>query len=461
MVKHRVFATIAGLVGAAVLVCGAVLVMGSPTGGPPAGAQRGPVSVSVSASSGAQARPRTDARIPLGTTDRATPASDDAWTGTWATAPAGAEPGVPHGYPGRTIRNVVHTSIGGSGARITLSNLFSPQALLVGRASIAVAADRDGGIAGKSGARAIPGTVRELTFAHRRSVYVPAGGHLVSDPVRLTVPAGSDLLVSLYTPRRGGPVTYHPYSLQTSYLALGDHTEDSGAAAYRRSATVWRYLTAVDVLNQRTRGAVVAFGDSITDGVGSSVDANRRWPDILAGRLGNARYGVLNEGIGGNRILQDAYDVGSGPSGLSRFDSDVLDRAGARVVIIDLGINDILRDDERDPGKITAGLKDLTRLAHAHGLRVVGSTLAPYGGFHDYTASGEAVREQVNAEIRAGGVFDQVVDFDRILRDPAAPNLLRPAYDSGDGLHPNDAGYRAMADALDLRALEGRAATRT
>ncbi|MEE1802390.1 GDSL-type esterase/lipase family protein [Streptomyces sp. JV176] len=445
MNRHRGFALLGGLIGVVALVCAAIfggfglLATGSDTG---AGADsaNGTAATSGTGTGGARGQ-----NPPPG---RAAPASADAWTGTWATAPAGVETGMPYGHPGRSIRNVVHTSIGGTSARVTLSNLYSPRPLVIGHASVAV---------GAGGPRAVDGTLRQLSFNGRAAVTVPAGGQIISDPVALRVPYDGDLLVTLFTPVAGGPVTYHPSALQTSYLADGDRTQDSSGAAYTEPSKVWRYLTAVDVQNRESRGAVVAFGDSITDGVGSRTDANSRWPDILADRLSGRHIGVLNEGIGGNTVLQDSVQDRKGASGISRFQRDVLDRAGVRTVVIDLGVNDILRGQERDPGRITAGLRELTRQAHARGLRVIGSTLTPFGGHRGYTAENESVRERVNAEIRAGGVFDDVVDFDRVVRDPYAPHRIRPLYDAGDGLHPSDAGYRAMGRALDLELLETKA----
>ncbi|GAA1177136.1 SGNH/GDSL hydrolase family protein [Streptomyces hebeiensis] len=408
-----------------------------PGGGGPAGAPTG---------TGDRDPARNPARNPVGAAE---PASADAWVGTWAAAPAGVEPRAPIGHPGSTIRNVVHTSIGGTSVRVTLSNLYSPRALLIGHASVAVGD-------GNGGAQAAPGTMRRLTFGRNQAVTIPAGGQIVSDPVRLRVPYDGDLLVTLHTPAAGGPVTYHPHAAQTSYMAVGDRTEDPAGASYAPSSRVWRYLTAVDVLNRDARGAVVTFGDSITDGVGSTPDTNRRWPDVLADRLRDQHIGVLNEGIGGNQVLGDGTRARAGSSGISRFQRDVLDRSGAKVVVIDLGINDILRGRETDPTRITNGLKNLTRQAHARGLRVVGSTLTPFGAHRGYNEVTESVRERVNEEIRSGRVFDAVVDFDRVIRDPYAPDRVRPLYDAGDGLHPSDAGYRAMGRHLSLQTLTGK-----
>lgn len=446
MTRQRGFALLAGLMAVVALVCVTIFAGVGALGGD-GDSDTGAGSSDQAAASGSGAGGGR-ARTPAGS---AAPASADAWVGTWSAAPAGIEPGVPHGHVGRSIRNVVHTSIGGTAARITLSNLFSREALLIGHASIAVAGSRKG-----EGADAVPGTMRGVTFGKRTSVVVPPGGHVVSDPVQLQVPYDTDLLVTVHTPAPGGPVTYHPRALRTSYTALGDRTRDLSGDAYIERAPVWRYLTAVDVLNRQARGSVVVIGDSITDGIGSSYDADRRWTDTLADRVRGSGLGVLNAGISGNRVLRQSLAVGKGPSGVSRFGRDVLGQSGAEAVFVELGVNDIIRHpQETDPDAIIAGLKDLTRQAHARGLRVVGSTLMPFGGNSRHTDRREAVRDRVNDAIRSGDVFDRTVDFDRLLRDPYAPDRLRPEYDSGDGLHPSDAGYAAMGRFVDLGDLVG------
>lgn len=251
-------------------------------------------------------------------------------------------------------------------------------------------------------------------------------------------------MVTLRTPTADGPVTVHPNSHQTSY------TEGEGGTW---STTQWRYLTAVDVRggDARATGTLVAFGDSLTAGSGSTTDANARWPDVLADRL-HGRYAVANEGIGGNRLLRD----GIGPRALDRFERDVLGVSGAKTVVIALGINDIQAlPRETDPARITGALRDLTARAHARGLKVIGATLMPYRGSAAWSAGGEQVRQRVNAEIRAGGIFDEVIDSDLALRDPAHLQQLRAPYDSGDHLHLNDAGYARLASLLDVDTLTG------
>lgn len=384
----------------------------------------------------------------------AAPASAGTWVGAWAAAPVRAEVGTEEtGMAGRSVRNIVHTSAGGAGARITLSNLYGQAPLSITHASIAVARD---------GSTAAAGTMRRLTFGGATSVTVPAGQQTLSDAVRLQVPAGADLLVTTYSPTASGPATYHPYARQISYLADGDHTEDATGTPYRERTAIWRYLTAVDVLSHQANGTVVAFGDSITDGSTSTESANRRWPDAFSQRLHAAvaagqdvpRYSVVNEGISGNQILTSlAGRPAENQSGLVRFGRDVLGRPNVKVVVIDLGVNDVLHGAGAD--RVLTGLRTLVRQAHARGIKVIGATLMPFGGHPRYSAGRNAVRRQVNAAIRSGTVYDAVVDFDKALRDPYDPRRFASEYDSGDHLHPSDRGYRKMAATIDLADLKG------
>ncbi|MFF1512851.1 SGNH/GDSL hydrolase family protein [Streptomyces sp. NPDC058305] len=418
----------------------------------------GAIYIGVAADDGSGTR--TDVASGRTSHNSAAPASTGTWVGAWSASPAGAEPGTEaDGMAGRSVRNVVHATVGGTGARITLSNLYGQQPLALAHATIAVAAtDND--------AAAAADTMRRLTFGGATAVVIPAGGQVMSDAVRVRIPRGADLLVTTYSPTPSGPVTYHPMARQLSYVAQGDRTEDLSGTSYTEQTPYWRYLTAVDVLSDEATGTVVVLGDSLTDGVTSTVGANRRWPDVLAERLRASagtgetpRYSVVNQGISGNQIL--AAGLGrpaDNPSGLSRFGRDVLDRTNVKAVVIDLGVNDILRNPRQvDPRTITAGLRTLVRQAHARGLRVVGATLMPFQGHRGYTPQRETVREAVNAEIRAGKVYDAVVDFDAALRDPYNPRRLRTDYDSGDHLHPSDRGFRRMAEVFDLQQLKGSA----
>lgn len=388
----------------------------------------------------------------------AAPASAGTWVGSWAASPAAAEPNTHrNGFAGHSIRNVVHTSVGGDSARITLSNLYGRQPLSITHASIAVAA-------GANNPSAAPGSLRRLSFNGNTSVVIPAGEQVMSDAARIRVPNDTDLLVTTFSPTPSGPVTFHPHARQVSYVADGDRTEDPKGMAFNQQSTSWRYLSAVDVLSNEADGTVVVFGDSLTDGISATIGANTRWTDTLADRLrtesGGPRYGVVNEGISGNRVLSDGNGVpADNPSGLSRFDRDVLNRTGVKVVVIALGVNDILRlPHQNDPDRIVEGLRELTRQAHTRGIRVVGATLMPFGGHRGYQPGLEDVREAVNQEIRKGQVFDDFVDFDKALRDAYDPRKLREQYDSGDHLHPSDEGYRKMAETFNLAHLRGSAA---
>ncbi|MFB8175176.1 SGNH/GDSL hydrolase family protein [Streptomyces sp. NPDC055966] len=389
----------------------------------------------------------------------AAPASTGTWVGSWATAPVGGEPGTEtEGLAGHSVRNVVHANTGGTSARITLSNLYGQSPLTLTHASVALSA-------GNGTAAADPASMRRLTFNGATGVVVPPGDQITSDAVRLAVPHDSDVLVTTYSPTPSGPVTYHPHARQISYVATGDHTEDATGTPYTAQTPYWRYVTALDVLSNEADGTVVAFGDSITDGITSTTDADHRWPDLLSDRLRTAlesggrlpRYSIVNEGISANQVL--ASGLGRPPenqSGLDRFARDALSRPNTKVVVIDLGVNDILRNPGlADPDRIVAGLRTLVAQAHAHGLKVVGATLMPFRGHRGCTGTREAVRQQINAQIRTGTVYDAVVDFDKALRDPYDPRRLRPDYDSGDHLHPSDRGFARMAEVFDLRSLEG------
>lgn len=383
----------------------------------------------------------------------AAPASSGSWVAAWSASPVGGEPGTElRGYAGQSIRNVVHTHTGGSSARVTLSNLYGQQPLNLTRASIALTA-------APNNPSAAPGTLRALTFDGRSDVVIPPGEQRVSDAVRIRVPDGSDLLITTFSPTPSGPVTYHPHARQISYVARGERTDDESGAAYTQQSPFWRYVTAVDVYSNESQGAVVVLGDSLTDGITSTMGANRRWTDVLAQRMrdepGNLDLSVVNQGISGNRLLSDGLGRPAGnPSGLNRFERDALSRSGVRGVVVALGINDILRNPhDNSAAEIADGLRDLTRQAHQRGLRVTGATLMPFGGHRGWTPEKEQMRQEVNTAIRAGKVFDHYVDFDKAVRDPYDAQKLRPAYDSGDHLHPSDAGFRKMGESFDLSLL--------
>ncbi|MFE2039476.1 SGNH/GDSL hydrolase family protein [Streptomyces sp. NPDC059477] len=422
----------------------------------------GGIYLGVAADEGHTERPHAGRSAPRS----AAPVSAGTWVSSWSASPAAAEPGTAPGtgrggLAGRSLRNVVHTSAGGTQARITLSNLYGQQPLTITHATIALAA-------GSGEAAAVPESMRRVTFGGAGRAVVPAGQQLISDPVELRVPHDSDVLVTTYSPTGAGPVTHHPRARQISYAAVGDHAAGTTGAAYTEQVEAWRYLTALDVLSDESDGTVVVFGDSLTDGAMSTVGANRRWPDVLSDRIREAvaagtadvpRHSVVNQGISGNRLLSDGLGrPADNPSGLGRFARDVLGRTDVEVVVIDLGVNDILRHPgTADPDRILTGLRTLVDQAHARGVRVIGATLMPFHGHGGYTDAREEVRRQINAEIRAGRVFDAVTDFDRAVRDPYDPRRFRPDYDSGDHLHPSDRGYARMADSFDLTSLSGSA----
>lgn len=368
--------------------------------------------------------------------------------GAWESAMSAGGPS----FRRQTIRMVVHTSVGGSGLRIRISDLRSEQGLAVGAADVAEQYD---------GGRAVAGTHHRVTFGGSRSTTVGAGTEEYSDVIPMRVAADQNLLVSLYLPGPTGAATFHREAYETTYVSTDgvDHAADDSAAGYARTRTSWYYLSGLDVVSPTAHATVVAFGDSITDGYHSTAGANRRWPDQLARRLASApggqRLGVVDAGIAGNRLLTQAPEIYRGPSGVHRFADDALSEPGVKDVILLEGVNDLSNDLNSAGGPLTAqnlidGYRALITRGHAAGVRMIGGTILPYSRL---SPAMNAIRVQVNQWIRTSGAFDAVVDFDRALRDPSHPDAMAPAYDSGDHLHPNDAGMLAMADAVDLNAL--------
>ncbi|AZS20874.1 SGNH/GDSL hydrolase family protein [Caulobacter sp. FWC26] len=377
------------------------------------------------------------------------------WVGAWSSAqlaPDAKNSLGPEDYPNATLRQIVRVSIGGDTLRVKLSNLFGTQPLTIDAARIAVSAE-------PSTPRIDPATDRPLTFSASARVTIPAGGETWSDPVALKVEPLAHLVVSLHYPAAPSVQTGHPGSRATSYVLTGDHTAATDLPG-AKTADRWFQIAGIDIASRKA-SAIVAFGDSITDGYGVQPNTNLRWTDGLIERLKGKNIAVLNLGIGGNRVLAD----GLGPSGVSRFDRDVLSQSGVTHFIILEGVNDLgvlNRDKSQDAPTNARMAQDLIRAyasmvakARAKGIKAIGATILPYSGsaYYHPPAEAEAARQTINAWIRAPGNFDAVIDWDAVLRDPARPTHLLPAYDN-DGLHPNMAGYKAMADAIPLSLFE-------
>ena len=397
------------------------------------------------------------------------------WIGTWATAPQPFLPGRLQTFRNQSLRLIAHTSVRGTKVRIKISNTYGAQPLLIGGAHIARRTAE---------AEIDPTSDRTLLFRGHASTTVPAQSMAVSDPVDLDVPALSDLAISLFLPETTEATTSHSLALQTNYVSA--ETGDSTAAVkfpVAKTIASWPFLTGVDVAASPHGATIVALGSSLTDGDGSTLNANRRWPDALAERLqkagdSKAQLAVLNLGIIGNRLLRDSpkgpdnpYGAALGESGLARFERDVLAQAGVKYVFVGLGINDILfpafpfvSPNERvTAGDIISGYRQLIARAHKKGIRVIGTTMPPFENsffkkpdVEFYTPEREAVRQEVNNWISRSGAFDAVVDFDAAVRDPNRPTQILPAFDGGDHLHVNDAGNVAQGNAIPLALFRGR-----
>jgi lysophospholipase L1-like esterase len=382
------------------------------------------------------------------------------WVGSWAASQQRPEPQnslTDDDLHDATLRQVVHLSMGGSRIRVHLSNRFGTAPFHISRVDVAQPASRTSGAIK-------PSTDKALTFSGSADVTIPAGAEYVSDPLAFAAPALSDLAITLHVDEPPSQQTGHPGSRETSFLVHGD-VVSAAELSNAKQVDHWYFISAVDVESASDARAVVAFGDSITDGHGATTNGNDRWPDVLAKRLqtqGSTRkVAVLNHGIGGNRLLLD----GLGPNALARFDDDAIAQTGVRYLIVLEGINDIgtlTRDrdasqSEHDAlvGHMIGAYEQMIARAHAHGITVIGATILPFvgSGYYHPGPAADADRQAVNQWIRAPGHFDAVVDFDQVTRDPQHSDRLLPPYDSGDHLHPSPAGYAAMADAIPLSLL--------
>ncbi len=380
------------------------------------------------------------------------------WVATWSTSNVASD--RPVTFSNQTIRNVVHTTVGGNAVRIRLSNTFGAHAIRFDAVFVGLQ---------KDGPTLVPGSSHPMTFGGSRSISIPEGAEALSDPVPLSVGPGQNVAISLFTAGVTGPATVHGSAFQTNYVSdPGNFAADEGASAFSRTTESWFFLSAVDVQSAPdVKGAVVALGDSITDGASARTDKNERWTDVLARRLlaDHIPVAVLNAGIGGNRVLTSSPCWGA--NALARLGRDVLSQSGVQGVILFEGTNDIGQPDTPVPADgnpcmsrtqitaddLIAGYKQIIARTHARGLKIFGATILPYQGFRGWTAQGEAKRVAVNQWIRTSGGFDGIIDFDAALRDPASPTRMAPQYDSGDHLHPGTAGHEAMGNAMDLALL--------
>ncbi|MES1254493.1 MAG: SGNH/GDSL hydrolase family protein [Acidobacteriota bacterium] len=388
----------------------------------------------------------------------------DHWVATWGVSvigrpavspepPRPPRPGAPPStafmhFNNQTLREIVRVSLGGSRVRVALSNAFGTAPLTIGAAHLAIRATEG---------TTVPGSDRVLTFSGRPTFTIPAGAEFYSDPVDLAVAPMADLAIDLYLPGStnvASPLTMRFGALQTHYVSETGNFAGQPTLPVIATIQSWIVVSRIEVAAPPQVGAVVAFGDSITEGFGSTANSNNRWPNLLAKRLvaASTPRAVVNAGIGGNRILSEGA-FQQGINAVARFDRDVLPVAGVTDVIVMQGINDIGNaGDSPIPttADLAAGLQQIVARARTHGLRVYGATLTPFVGAPYYTQTGERKRLALNQWIRTSGAFDGVVDFDAALRDPNRPDAVLPRYDSGDHLHPNDAGYKAMADAIDV-----------
>jgi lysophospholipase L1-like esterase len=383
------------------------------------------------------------------------------WVISWGASPS-PPPDTAHigkaglEFENQTLREIVHLSIGGPAVRVRFSNFFGRQTLEIGSAHVAMRS---------SDSAILSSSDRALTFGGAPAISIPPNAFVLSDPVQLAVPADSDLAISIFLPHLTTAAGIHSLAQQTSYVGAGDLTAASSIPNSRALGS-WIFLAGVDVSAPPSAAAIAVFGDSRVDGDGSTPNTNHRWPNFLAKRLGQQGlwFGVLNAGIIGNRILHDAPQqaVELGVNALARFDRDALDQPGVKYVIVLEGVVDIglpgtpfaTAAEAVSVDDLIAGMKQLIARAHDRGVKILGATQTPFSGASFlpgiFSAEKEAQRKALNQWIRSSHAFDAVIDFDKVVLDPANPEKIRPAYDSGDHIHPSDAGYEAMANAIDI-----------
>jgi lysophospholipase L1-like esterase len=381
------------------------------------------------------------------------------WITSWGAATQGPSLAAPlseHGFKNQTLREPVFLTAGGTEVRVRFSDVFGSKPLRIAQATVALQ---------RKGATARTGTVRQLRFDGRKSVVIGPGHERLSDPVKLGVAPLSSLLISLYLREPTGPATQQVDSRETSFAAKGSRALQTGPTGFRQKLQNWYFLAAVETRSPtRYLGSLIALGDSITAGVGSTLGTNSSWPDDLArrlNRLSGPTLSVVNEGIGGNRVLNDSPCCGI--SAVSRFNPDVVRQTGRRTVILLEGVNDLGFSQKTDSlsaphtdvtaGQIISGYEQIIAQAHRHGLRIIGATLTPFKGARYWNPASEKKRETINNWILNSGKFDGTIDFAQVLASPSDPERLNHVYDSGDHLHPSDAGYWAMANAIELSEL--------
>jgi lysophospholipase L1-like esterase len=385
------------------------------------------------------------------------------WVGSWSTGVTRPETTgfSATGLTDQSARYVVRPSVGGDKVRIRFSNIYGDRPVQIGAATVATA-----NAATPAMSDLDPASKRTLTFGGKTTATMNEGGELLSDPVNLRIPDLATLVISVYYPTATGPVSWHAQSFQENYFGPGNLTNEAGGTAYTTTrACCWTFLSGVDVQTDEADGSVVVLGDSIADGVGSTANANNRWPDQLAERLAADRRhgtaGVLNVGIAGSRLNHDGTDPILGAPGfeqiglnaLARLNEDVFGQTKPETVITHLGVNDLWMDNASS-GQIIASLQQINAQLKEHGIRSLAATITPYEGFTTpggWTAEREANRQAVNSWLRNSHEFDGVIDFDKVVRDPAAPTKLKAAYDAGDHIHLTDAGYQAMANSIPLQ----------